>query len=145
LTIKKPFKPGDVVEALLSSHGGSYIKGNTYVVKAHSQVWHSVETEKDENGSTTNGWDAKNFKLVVPKTPKKPKTSSLQTQIGGSHYTDMPIQPIEYILANNIPFPEGNVIKYVSRWRAKGGVKDLEKAVHHLKLLIEHESTKGAL
>jgi hypothetical protein len=54
----------------------------------------------------------------------------------------MTIQPIEYILANNIPFPEGNVIKYVSRWRAKGGVKDLEKAKHHLELLIEHEMTK---
>jgi Protein of unknwon function (DUF3310) len=71
------------------------------------------------------------------------KTKALQTQIGGSHYTDMVIQPIEYILANRIPFPEGNVIKYVSRWRAKGGVKDLEKAVHHLKLLIEHENSSA--
>lgn len=61
------------------------------------------------------------------------------TQIGGSHYTDMTIQPVEYILANNIPFVEGCVIKYVSRWRAKGGVEDLKKAKHFLDLLIEHE------
>lgn len=81
------------------------------------------------------------FKRKATKPPKK--TEALQTQIGGTHYTDMAIQPIEYILANNIPFPEGNVIKYVSRWRAKGGVKDLEKAVHHLNLLIESEEAKG--
>ena len=71
------------------------------------------------------------------------KPAALQTQIGGSHYTDMKIQPIEYILANNIPFPEGNVIKYVSRWRAKGGVKDLRKSIHHLEMLIEHEESIG--
>jgi Protein of unknwon function (DUF3310) len=70
------------------------------------------------------------------------KPKALQTQVGGAHYTDMKIQPIEYILANGIGFPEGNVIKYVSRWRAKGGVKDLEKARHHLDLLIEFESAQ---
>ncbi len=69
--------------------------------------------------------------------------SASDTQVGGTHYTSMMIQPIEYILANNIPFPEGNVIKYVSRWRAKGGVKDLEKAVHQLRIVIEHEEAKG--
>ena len=74
----------------------------------------------------------------------KGHSAAKDTQVGGSHYTDMKIQPIEYILANNIQFPEGNVIKYVSRWRAKGGVKDLEKAVHHLTLLIEHELAQQA-
>ncbi|MFG1227157.1 DUF3310 domain-containing protein [Xanthobacter wiegelii] len=64
---------------------------------------------------------------------------TLEFQEGGSHYKDMPIQPIEYILANNIPFTEGNVIKYVSRWRKKNGVADLKKARHMLDVLIEHE------
>ena len=67
----------------------------------------------------------------------------LKTQVGGSHYADMKIQPLEYILANNIPFPEGNVIKYVSRWRNKNGLTDLEKAKHMLELLIEHEKAKS--
>ena len=67
----------------------------------------------------------------------------LKTQVGGSHYSEMAIQPLEYILANNIPFPEGNAIKYISRWRAKGGVKDLKKAIHHLQLLVEHEESLG--
>lgn len=72
------------------------------------------------------------------------KTKALQTQVGGAHYTDMTIQPIEYIQANRIPFPEGNIIKYVSRWRAKGGIKDLEKAKHHLELLIEFEVSQAS-
>lgn len=61
-------------------------------------------------------------------------------QIGGDHYKDMAIQPIEYILANGLPFIEGAVIKYASRWRRKGGVDDLRKAIHMLELLIEHEN-----
>lgn len=66
--------------------------------------------------------------------------SSLNKQEGGSHYKDLVIQPIEYIHANGIPFAEGSVIKYVTRWRAKGGIKDLEKAKHFLELLIELET-----
>lgn len=65
--------------------------------------------------------------------------SALQTQVAGDHYKSLKIQPIEYIHANGIPFAEGCVIKYVSRWRDKGGIKDLEKARHFLDLLIELE------
>lgn len=65
--------------------------------------------------------------------------SALDKQVSGDHYKDLKIQPIEYIHANGIPFAEGSVIKYVSRWRAKGGIKDLEKAKHFLELLIELE------
>ena len=69
--------------------------------------------------------------------------SALNVQVSGNHYKDLKIQPIEYIHANNIPFAEGCVIKYVSRWRNKGGVKDLEKAKHFIELLIELESRHG--
>ena len=51
----------------------------------------------------------------------------------------MKIQPVEFIHANGIGYFEGNVIKYVSRWRAKGGVEDLKKARHYIDLLIELE------
>ncbi len=63
--------------------------------------------------------------------------SAFSEQIGGSHYKDMPIQPLEYIMANGIPFAEGNVIKYVSRWRKKNGLQDLEKSLDMLKKIIE--------
>jgi hypothetical protein len=65
--------------------------------------------------------------------------TALNEQIGGSHYKDMPIQPVEYIYHNNIGYFEGCVIKYVSRWRKKGGVEDLKKARHFIDLLIEFE------
>ena len=67
-------------------------------------------------------------------------TSSLETQVDGSPYKDMKIQVVEYCHANNIPFMEGCVIKYVSRWRSKGGVKDLEKAKHFIEMLIDLEN-----
>ena len=65
-----------------------------------------------------------------------------KTQIGGDHYKNMAIQPIEYIQANNLGFLEGNIVKYVSRWKSKGGVEDLKKARHYINLLIEHEENE---
>ena len=66
-------------------------------------------------------------------------TSPLDVQVDGNHYKQMKIQPVEYIHANGIPYLEGNVIKYISRWRNKNGVADLEKAKHYIELLIELE------
>ena len=63
----------------------------------------------------------------------------LSKQIAGDHYKSLPIQPVEYIHANGIGYFEGNVIKYVSRWKDKGGVADLEKAKHYIELLIQLE------
>ena len=82
------------------------------------------------------------LKKYVEPTMTQP-TSPLDVQVGGNHYKDLKIQPVEYIHANNIGYMEGNVIKYVSRWRAKNGVKDLEKAKHYIELLIELEQ-RGA-
>lgn len=65
--------------------------------------------------------------------------SALDKQINGSHYKNNGIQPIEYIHANKLGFPEGNVIKYVTRHKQKNGRVDLEKAIHYLELLIELE------
>lgn len=69
-----------------------------------------------------------------------PIISALDVQQGGDHYKKLKIQPIEYIHANNLPFAEGCVVKYVTRWRDKDGIKDLKKAKHFLELLIELES-----
>ncbi len=66
-------------------------------------------------------------------------------QLGGTHYMDRAMQPWDYIAANNLGFFEGNVVKYVTRWKDKGGVADLEKARHYLDKLIEivGNETKG--
>jgi len=63
----------------------------------------------------------------------------LKTQVAGSHYKDMPIQPVQFIHANKIPFIEGCVIKYVCRHRSKNGRQDIEKAIHFLQLLLDQE------
>ncbi|AUR87717.1 protein of unknown function DUF3310 [Vibrio phage 1.103.O._10N.261.52.F2] len=56
-------------------------------------------------------------------------------QIGGDHYKSLKIQPIEYIDANNMPYLEGNVVKYVTRHASKNGVQDIDKAIHYLELI----------
>lgn len=63
-------------------------------------------------------------------------------QIGGSHYKNMKIQPVEFIVQNNIGYIEGNIIKYVCRYKNKNGIQDLEKAKHYLEILIEYEKEK---
>jgi hypothetical protein len=63
-------------------------------------------------------------------------------QVAGTHYKSQAIQPWDYIISNEIPYMEGNVIKYVSRWRDKGGLDDLRKAQHYLQKLIEVEEAK---
>lgn len=68
---------------------------------------------------------------------------ALDTQVGGDHYKKLKIQPVEYIVANNIGYLEGNVIKYVTRWRDKGGVRDLEKAKHYIDMLMELQNQKA--
>jgi hypothetical protein len=60
-------------------------------------------------------------------------------QIGGQHYKHMKIQPTEFIAVNDIPFIEGNVIKYVCRHAHKNGKEDVLKAIHYLNLLIEYQ------
>lgn len=67
----------------------------------------------------------------------------LCTQVGGSHYTDMVIQPAAYNLANKLGWAEGDAVSYISRWRKKGGLQDLRKAVQTLQLLIEYEESIG--
>ena len=74
--------------------------------------------------------------------PASTPTGALAAQVGGDHYKTMPIQPVEYIHRNGLGFIEGCVIKYVSRWRAKNGVQDLEKALHFLNILIQMEGQK---
>lgn len=66
-----------------------------------------------------------------------------EIQYGGSHYKNKAIQPWDYVVANNLGYLEGSIIKYVSRWKDKNGVEDLLKARHFLDKLIEVQSAKG--
>ena len=80
--------------------------------------------------------------LVLTPVPQD-KPSALDTQVGGGHYKGKTIQPVQYIHANNLGFCEGNVVKYITRWREKAGLQDLQKVKHYVDLLIELETKAG--
>ena len=71
--------------------------------------------------------------------------SATDHQVAGDHYKKLKIQPIEYILANEMQFCEGAIIKYISRWREKGGIEDLRKIKHFCDFLIENEVKEAPL
>jgi len=66
-----------------------------------------------------------------------------ENQVNGTHYKEKAIQPWDYIVGNGMGYLEGNVVKYVSRWKEKGGIDDLNKAKHYLEKLIEVSIAEG--
>jgi hypothetical protein len=61
-------------------------------------------------------------------------------QVGGDHYKDCKIQPVEYIHSNELDFFEGNIVKYITRHRKKGsGSQDIRKVIHYAELILELE------
>ncbi len=70
---------------------------------------------------------------------KEPKTSDVtKIQVGGDHYKNMAIQPTEFIAKNNIPFIEGNIIKYATRHKHKNKAEDLKKVIHYAQLALHY-------
>ena len=102
------------------------------VDNAHKADWiremnameHDCDEVRKDNSFELTGW---------------PYANPFSQQIGGDHYKKYGIQPVEYIVANKLNFCEGSIIKYVTRWRDKGGKADLLKAKHFIDLLIEAE------
>lgn len=66
----------------------------------------------------------------------------LNNQVGGSHYKDLKIQPVEYIHANGFDFLTGNIIKYASRHKSKNGAEDVKKIIHYAELILKLEYGK---
>ena len=60
---------------------------------------------------------------------------ALTKQVGGAHYKKYKIQPVEFCYVNKIPYLEATAIKYLCRWEDKGGIEDLDKAIHFIELL----------
>lgn len=71
--------------------------------------------------------------------------SALETQVGGTHYKNLLMQPVEFIHYNELGFLAGNVVKYISRYKAKGGAADVRKAIHYCELILklEYDSDKA--
>jgi len=66
-------------------------------------------------------------------------SKALHKQVSGTHYLYMEIQPADFINKNKLLFAEGNAIKYICRHSKKGGVEDIDKAIHYLEMIIERD------
>ena len=78
-------------------------------------------------------------KGIVNGDIKLGELNPLLKQIGGDHYKKMLIQPAEFINANKLLFAEGNAIKYICRHSSKGGIQDIDKAIHYLEMVKERD------
>ena len=74
-----------------------------------------------------------------PMASEPVRKSPLSTQIGGDHYTKLVIQPMQYSMKNGLDPLQHTIIKYVTRFRDKAGIEDLDKAKHCIDMLIEFE------
>ena len=74
--------------------------------------------------------------------PIQQEVKATETQIGGDHYTKLAIQPMQYSMKNKLDPLQHTIIKYVTRFRDKAGIEDLEKAKHCIDMLIEYERGK---
>ena len=93
--------------------------------------YHGQRNQIGLSGVTPQQWDQVRNR-VLPK-----QTKALDRQVGGSHYKDCLIQPIEYIMANKLEYCPANIIKYATRADKKGGVEDIRKIIHYAELWIE--------
>jgi len=80
-----------------------------------------------------------NVPLGTSPEPSSPEKSAFDRQVGGNHYSKLAIQPAKYSFKNNMNWHQGEIIKYVTRYKDKGLKKDLDKARHLIDQLIELE------
>ena len=127
-----------IVQEFLFKNGYGWVIGG-YVTKNTDKpvLCFDEELMWSESIDTFGEYNEITFEQFKEKYMKE----SLSTQIGGNHYQDFQIQPIEFIMKNNLSFPVGNIIKYVCRFDKKNGLEDLNKAKHYLEMLIENYDT----
>lgn len=97
------------------------------------------DLKKEPFGGSVRDMTQEELNASVEQKTQVSVTSPMKTQIGGDHYKKLVIQPVEYVHKNGIGYMEGSAIKYLSRWRDKGGKADLLKAKHFIELLLEME------
>ena len=94
------------------------------------------------NSNTTTPPTQQESHIEQTKTIQQ-EVKATNTQVGGNHYTKLAIQPMRYSMENGLDALQHTVIKYVTRFRDKNGIEDLEKAKHCIDMLIEFERNKS--
>ena len=137
----KKFRVGDEVEIVkldktIKHFGGGEILspvGTTTFV-----TWVSVQGGRVKIDADMYSYHADDLTLVKNEVLETQAYNPLVAQEGGGHYKDRGIQPLEYTMQNNLSFCEGNVVKYISRYKSKNGIEDLAKVIHYA-LLASYE------
>lgn len=87
---------------------------------------------------TDRGWTMESYRNYIKRRgAEEQMIKASDKQVGGSHYKDFKIMPIEYITQNKLDFCEGNIVKYISRHEKKNGAEDIKKVIHYAELILE--------
>ena len=136
------FKVGDEVEIVkldktIKHFGG--IKGVLSPVGTKTFVTYvNVTGEEVEIDEDIYSYHADDLTLIKNEALESKPYNPLKAQEGGGHYKNRGTQPLEYTMKNNLSFCEGNVVKYISRYKSKNGIEDLAKVIHYA-LLASYE------
>lgn len=127
--------------------------GNVIALPELCNHWDKTIVTRDEFVKRWNERIHSETNATTPPVPQESHTEETKpvqqevkptdTQIGGNHYTKLAIQPMRYSMENGLDALQHTVIKYVTRFRDKNGIEDLEKAKHCLDMLIEFERNKS--
>tara|TARA_R100000152_G_C6755059_1_gene178781 strand:+ start:799 stop:1110 length:312 start_codon:yes stop_codon:yes gene_type:complete len=98
---------------------------------------------------TDRGWTMESYRNYMKRRDAEEQmikeerlAKATDKQVGGSHYKDFKIMPIEYITKNKLDFCEGNIVKYISRHEKKNGAEDIRKVIHYAELILEQKYGK---
>ena len=142
------FKVGDKVQVIEDNNTTKWFNVKTQyilgeivkLISYHSEPVYLVRVEGHTGVHDNGAFKFRNnhLKLVDQRKEETQVYNPLVTQEGGGHYKDRGIQPLEYTMKNNLSFCEGNVVKYISRYKSKNGIEDLAKVIHYA-LLASYE------
>ena len=127
----------DAMRELEDHPNQTYMVFEDYDMPTLRQWFRETYGYMDYDHAVKKAWDEVQMRPTLQQY--KPKA----TQVGGDHY-QLPIQPIDYITKNSLGYMEGNIIKYVTRYKKKNGLEDLKKAQHYLEMLIREEERRDA-
>ena len=136
------FRVGDEVEIVKLDKTIQHFGGVSVLKPVGTRAfvtWIAETGEVVEIDVDIYSYHADDLTLVKNEVLETQAYNPLIAQEGGGHYKDRGIQPLEYTMQNNLSFCEGNVVKYISRYKSKNGIEDLAKVIHYT-LLASYEA-----
>ena len=135
------FRVGDEVEIVKLDKTIQHFGGVSVLKPVGTRAfvtWIAETGEVVEIDADIYSYHADDLTLVKNEVLETKLYNPLVAQEGGGHYKNRGIQPLEYTMKNNLFFCEGNVVKYISRYKSKNGIEDLAKVIHYA-LLASYE------